>query len=282
MERGKGRKKYMKIESAQKNLEETIKILQEKKQRLQSIKIIKEYIENERQIQEQQKKALILSEIQYSPIANCYYNKPAIDSKGFIPDSDNPDCYYYDMANKEDLEKMVDYFGPWFGAKICTRELAEHVDVQSYAYSRYEAMCKGETWENSAHSYTANISGLNLRALGYFAPSTDANADFQWICGSATILLKSTSTDKVDYFSFPVYSPWGSDYSDDSNVWGNNSFTGLAYGTTQYFAQVRLVMKYRNQADNGGSTNSLSFSRATTRASGKSQQSRNVRVQLVP
>ena len=210
------------------------------------------------------------------------YNKPAIDSKGFIPDSDNPDCYYYDMANKEDLEKMVDYFGPWFGAKICTRELAEHVDVQSYAYSRYEAMCKGETWENSAHSYTANISGLNLRALGYFAPSTDANADFQWICGSATILLKSTSTDKVDYFSFPVYSPWGSDYSVDSNVWGNNSFTGLAYGTTQYFAQVRLVMKYRNQADNGGSTNSFSFSRATTRASGKSQQSRNVRVQLVP
>ena len=210
------------------------------------------------------------------------YNKPAIDSKGFIPDSDNPDCYYYDMANKEDLEKMVDYFGPWFGAKICTRELAEHVDVQSYAYSRYEAMCKGETWENSAHSYTANISGLNLRALGYFAPSTDANADFQWICGSATILLKSTSTDKVDYFSFPVYSPWGSDYSVDSNVWGNNSFTGLAYGTTQYFAEVRLVMKDRNQADNGGSTNSFSFSRATTRASGKSQQSRNVRVQLVP
>ena len=47
MERGKGRKKYMKIESAQKNLEETIKILQEKKQRLQSIKIIKEYIENQ-------------------------------------------------------------------------------------------------------------------------------------------------------------------------------------------------------------------------------------------
>lgn len=70
----------MKIESAQKNLEETIKILQEKKQRLQSIKIIKEYIENERQIQEQQKKALILSEIQYSPIANCYYNKPAIEN----------------------------------------------------------------------------------------------------------------------------------------------------------------------------------------------------------
>ena len=210
------------------------------------------------------------------------YNKPAIDSKGFIPDSDNPDCYYYDMANKEDLEKMVDYFGPLFGAKICTRELAEHAGGPYYAYSRYEAMCKGETWENSAHSYTANISGLNLRALGYFAPSTDANADFQWICGFATILLKSTSTDKVDYFSFPVYSPWGSDYSVDSNVWGNNSFTGLAYGTTQYFAQVRLVMKYRNQADNGGSTNSFSFSRATTRASGKSQQSRNVRVQLVP
>ena len=177
---------------------------------------------------------------------------------------------------------MVDYFGAWFGAKICTRELAEHAGGPYYAYSRYEAMCKGETWENSAHSYTANISGLNLRALGYFAPSTDANADFQWICGFATILLKSTSTDKVDYFSFPVYSPWGSDYSVDSNVWGNNSFTGLAYGTTQYFAQVRLVMKYRNQADNGGSTNSFSFSRATTRASGKSQQSRNVRVQLVP
>lgn len=207
------------------------------------------------------------------------YNKPAIDSKGFIPDSDNPNCYYYDMANKEDLEKMVDYFGPLFGAKICTREIAEHADGPSYAYSRYQAMCKGETWENSAHSYTANISGLNLHALGYFTPRSTEN--FSDICKTATILLKSTSKDKVDYFSFPVYSPWGSDYGGDSNVWGNDPFTGLAYGTTQYFAQVRLLMKYRNQADNGGSTNSLSSSRAATRAGGKSQQSRNVRVQLV-
>lgn len=68
----------MKFEIDQKNIEEKIKILQEKKEKLQSTPIIKEYIENERKIQEHQKKAIMMNKIQYSKSANCYYNKPAI------------------------------------------------------------------------------------------------------------------------------------------------------------------------------------------------------------
>lgn len=51
---------------------------------------------------------------------------------------------------------------------------------------------------------------------------------------------------------------------------------------THFFAQVRMVMKFRNQLDNGGAANYTTTHYAGTRASDKAEPSRHVWLWLKP
>lgn len=218
------------------------------------------------------------------------YNKLTTQDEKFVPASDKPNRYYYMMPTGNEVESMISYIGNYFAAKMASREIATKQPTQLddtneyFAYWKYEAAVKGQTHDNggtAANYYAANISGFNLHATGYYFPGDDNIGSFMEITGGACFMVK-TQGDHVECFRIPVYGPFDDNatlshvhlmdatYSDDKNK------------NSKFFAQVRMMMKFNNQADNGGSTNSLSSSRAATRASGKSQQSRNVRVQLVP
>lgn len=215
------------------------------------------------------------------------YNKVAVHDDRFVPKSTDGNVYYI-MPTADEVTALADYYGILFAAKMCTREIVEQNGAEwSPAYDEYTAIARGETYEVGANFFTANISGFNLRAIGYFQPNTGL---MNGIGSNACIILDSKEEQQgVDYWNFAVHNAWKSDLqvssdnagNDDKAVLQKNAYTyGDAY-PSRFFAQVRLMMKYRNQADNGGSTNSLSSSRAATRAGGKSQHSRNVRVQLV-
>ena len=51
---------------------------------------------------------------------------------------------------------------------------------------------------------------------------------------------------------------------------------------THFFAQVRMVMKFRNQLDNGGAANYTTTHYAGTRASDKAEPNRHVWLRLKP
>lgn len=168
---------------------------------------------------------------------------------------------------------MIDYFGYGFAVKLCTREIAKFAGT-GFAYDRYTALMRGETYHPTANSFTANISGFNLRAIGYYSHEVTNGSSLGM---SAALILKSQSSvapNSVAYISFEAYDPWKSDQSVDFFVkegfnWGGNYYTN-------YFAQVRLMMRFKHPT---GGTSSV---RAVTRTGAKTGRGRNVTLQLVP
>ena len=217
------------------------------------------------------------------------YNKLTIQNEDFVPES-NDNRFDYMMPTGNEVESMMSYIGNYFAAKMASREIATKQPTQLdatteyFAYWKYEAAVKGQTYNferTSANYYAANISGFNLHATGYYFPGSDNIGSFLEITGGACFMVK-TNGENVECFRIPVYGPFGDNATIDHVHLTDATNSTDPNKNSKYFAQVRMMMKFKNQADNGGSTNSLSSSRATTRAGGKSQQNRNVRVQLVP
>lgn len=94
----------------------------------------------------------------------------------------------------------------------------------------------------------------------------------------AVIMLRSdNSTGDVNYITFPVWSPFNSTSNYDE------LFKTVINYPNNFFAQVRMVMKYRNQLDNGGaSTRSIlqSFSNTAPSVSQQATDKRHVRIIL--
>lgn len=211
------------------------------------------------------------------------YNKPAVEDERFVPKSTDSRLYYQ-MPTSDQVEDMQGYFDKHFAAKISTDMFMKKVDggfVDSYDdYSKgYYSALYGLICDDTGNHYCANISGFNLKARGYFEP---INHQIKCLNTDAVIILKSKDTSQkgVDYYQFPLYAPFDLQnqtllYEDGYNYSGGNP--------TRFFAQVRMVMKYRNQLDNGGaSTRSIlqSFSNTAPSVSQQITDKRYVRIVL--
>ena len=190
------------------------------------------------------------------------YNKTAVEDGKFVPISYNSD-FYYVMPTADDMQQMTNYFGYLFAAKMCTREIAQTTGAggDAFAYDKYTAITRGETQQQGTNYYTANISGFNLRTLGAYDPS---NHTYRSLGSSACLILDSKQYPAgIDYLEFTISSAWRTDFKvqrgDNESEQPNNyllqenQYAWSNVFATQFFAQVRLLMKYRNQADTGGS-----------------------------
>lgn len=200
------------------------------------------------------------------------YNKLAVENSRFVPVPQSSE-YEYLMPTADEFMSMVNYFGYGFAAKLCTREIARSTGAQSWAYDRYTAIMRGETYEATAGFYTANISGFNLRPMGSFSHLVK---DGSSIGKSAAVILKSqtsVSPNSVAHISFESYDPWKDNPEVDFFMRED-----LNYGNyyTEYFAQVRLLMRFTHPTSGNAAV------RSATRGGGGKAKSRNVWVQLVP
>ena len=201
------------------------------------------------------------------------YNKGAVEDERFVPTPISGE-YEYIMPTADEFDVMIRYFGYNFAAKLCTREIARMIGAQTSAYGddRYTALMRGETYNQAAGFFTANISGFNLRAIGYYNHQETTGTS---VGNSAALILKSqtsVSPNSVAYISFEPYDPW----KQDPNI-GFFYKEVLNYGNyyTNYFAQVRLLMRFKNPTS--GNTTIQ-----TTRAGNKAKASRHVWLRLKP
>lgn len=202
------------------------------------------------------------------------YNKGAVEDERFVPTPISGE-YEYIMPTADEFDVMIRYFGYNFAAKLCTREIARMIGAQTSAYGgdRYTALMRGETYNQAAGFFTANISGFNLRAIGYYYHEETTGKS---VGNSAALILKSQTSvnpNSVAYISFEPYDPWKQDpnigffYKEGLNYYGNYY--------TNYFAQVRLMMRFKNPTS--GNTTIQ-----TTRAGNKAKASRHVWLRLKP
>ena len=211
------------------------------------------------------------------------YNKPAVEDERFVPKSTDSRLYYQ-MPTSDQVKDMQGYFSKHFAAKISTDMFMKKVDgiyVNSYdEYSKgYYSALYGLICNDTGNHYCANISGFNLKARGYFQPD---NHRIEFLNADAVIILKSKDTSQkgVDYYQFPLYAPFA---SNDETLLKTDIYYYDDYYPTQLFAQVRMVMKYRNQLDNSGAASfvqGLYSSRSTDSVPQKMKESRVVRVEM--
>lgn len=230
----------------------------------------------------------------YSP-APCY-NSTAVNDDRFVPKS-NDSRLYYQMPTATQFEDMSGYFGQYFAAKISTNQIAKRVsspDSENENYNKgnfvseveglnvdYYAVKYGKTHKGSsaeANYYAANISGLNLRAIGSYHSKTG----FKEMTGSEVVMLKNLNPNQagIDYMEIHAYDSFEiQDFNRCKQV--NQNYHNGAY-PTHFFAQVRMVMKFRNQLDNGGTASYTTNNHVGTRAGNKAKASRHVWLRLKP
>lgn len=220
------------------------------------------------------------------------YNLSVVNDDRFVPKS-NDNRLYYVMPDKSTFNDMAGYFSERFTAKLCSNQiklrqeenyLLENGNTGTADELRYDAALYGMTYsiEGTLANYsTANISGFNARAIGYYYSSTSPAADgFSAMTGSATFILKNTGSDGVEYMILPIYSPF--ENADFSNCYKYECFTPSTY-PTHFFAQVRMVMKYCNQLDNSGAASfvqGLYSSRSTDPVPQKINRNKVIRVEI--
>lgn len=220
------------------------------------------------------------------------YNLSVVNDDRFVPKS-NDNRLYYVMPDKSTFSDMAGYFSERFTAKLCSNQIKlrrgeEYLLENGYTGTAdellYDAALYGMTYSNGgtlANYSAANISGFNARAIGYYYSSTfEAANGFSAMTGSVAFILKNTESSGVEYMSLPIYSPF--ENADFSNCY-INGYNYSGGNPTHFFAQVRMVMKYRNQLDNSGAASfvqGLYSSRSTDPVPQKMKESRVVRVEM--
>lgn len=216
------------------------------------------------------------------------YNNLCLLNEKFLPKATDSRLNYIIPAKKQ-IEDMKKYFGICFSGKLMSRyvSIKQNPDDNPYGnkedawiYSSLQSIIRGEfrggnigQMEGQAiiTAYTANVSGFNLRALGYFDPM---KSKVEGVTGINYIQLKPDNKQHVTRFKFDAYHVWG-DTSEELIDWTDNYVERAA----QYFGQVRFVMKFKNQVDTGGSRAAATRAESTSTANSKSV-SNNVYVQL--
>lgn len=216
----------------------------------------------------------------YRPVP--LYNRTAVINPLFMPVSEESQCDYI-MPGAKEIEDMQTYFGEWYAAKILAKYLSKQAPNESgnvtFAYGMYTTCLRGETrgLNNDANAYTANISGFNLRAVGYYSPE---NGDILSVSHSPLLILKPEDDDVVTYYDVPAFDVWSQSGSGNANnYYQSKNFSGVSERITMLFGQVRFVLKYKNQADTGGSSGNTTRSSST--ASSSQEDSRIVHIRLM-
>lgn len=220
------------------------------------------------------------------------YNLSVVNDDRFVPKS-NDNRLYYVMPDKSTFNDMAGYFSERFTAKLCSNQIKlrsgdNYLLEKGYTGTAdellYDAALYGMTYSNGgtlANYSAANISGFNARAIGYYYSSTSEAANgFSAMTGSAAFILKNTESSGVEYMSLPIYSPF--ENADFSNCY-TYGYDYSGGNPTHFFAQVRMVMKYRNQLDNSGAASfvqGLYSSRSTDPVPQTMKGSRVVRVEM--
>lgn len=221
------------------------------------------------------------------------YNKAAVEDDRFVPQSLDSRLYYQ-MPTADQVNDMRGYFrnsfvGKMFSDKNMMKTKLDFNNEHDFAWAYvdpYEGYSKdyysalyGLICDDRANHYCANVSGFNLKARGCYMPligMEELNVD-------AVLILKAKNENQlgVDYLRFNYYQAFESDnfeavyHPDEFGGDGQESYRN------QLFAQVRLVMKLRNQLDNGGTAQS-SLTRSAASVQRSCGEARSVRVELVP
>lgn len=176
------------------------------------------------------------------------YNYTAVMSGKLMPNSSDNRLYHV-FPKKENIQKMVEYCGWRFAAKMMT----DDITVTSRGDDFYtddqmkEILAHGYI---SSGLYTANISGLNLRAHGIF------NNNRHWTeIGSACamfVMPDNVGVDGLDILHFNTWNSW--DVSSFANLFGEGGMykdgtSNPAQCRSRVFAPVRFIIKFRGQVD---------------------------------
>ena len=216
-----------------------------------------------------------------------HYNRAAIEDPRFVPISQESNNYYT-MPSKTDLEYMREYFGPRFAAKICTRETVTFDATKTnaglgtrFTTTRKKAIIEGKTCGNTSHDpqvYCANISGFNIRAIGFYDSNRHKQSFYDVGEAACLILKREPEQNGITLMRFAVYNSFdiGTNvFNEFEDAHSQNEYTYFL--ATKVFAQVRMFMKYRNQADTGG----VSITTSTRSVSGSAPaESRNVYIPI--
>lgn len=177
------------------------------------------------------------------------YNYTAAMSGKLMPASSESRLYHV-FPMKENVQKMVDYCGWRFAAKMMT----DDIKVESRGDDYYtpeqlrEILAQGYI---TTRLYTANISGLNLKAHGIY------NNNRGWTqIGSACsmfIIPDNVGVDGLDVLHFNTWNSW--DVSSFANLFGEGGMykdgtSNPEQCRSRVFAPVRFILKFRGQADN--------------------------------
>lgn len=208
------------------------------------------------------------------------YNNLCLLNEKFLPKATDSRLIYI-IPEKKQIEDMKTYFGKYFGARMMSRYVTPKLDRQndqSFAYSSLQSIIRGESrggaigniYQDPDNAYTANVSGFNCRAIGFYDMTNDK---VNGVTGTSFIQLKPNNKQHVLHFVFYVYNAWGDTQCAEDYIrhWDNRA--------TQFFGQVRFVMKFKNQVDTSGSRAATTRAESTSTATTKSV-SNNVYIQL--
>ena len=206
------------------------------------------------------------------------YNKEAVMNPSFTPSAASENIEYV-LPDYTDVESMKNYFGSRFAAKMCTRDIGTYTsNSQGFPnQSLFSCVCEGKTWGetgSAANTFTANIGGLNLKAVGYYDPQ---GQKFTGAAASACIFLKSPGNG-IDYISLQSYSPWTVNWNGlfHQDQYYQSQWAGSIRLVSQFFAQVRLFMRFKNPTAGGAS-----ITTSTRSVSGSAPaESRNVYIPI--
>lgn len=224
-----------------------------------------------------------------------YYNFNTVEDVRFLPISPESNTFYT-MPDRNDITYLGSYFGPWFAAKISSRDIGPYQKANEGAgsielltgYTRKQSIIEGKTCgltTRPANVFCANISGFNLYSVGFYDVGHDEKGlSFRLVGESSCIILKrETGESRVTMMDYRVYDTFNEDnpVNDESLIfheYNHNNFVEYApLRPSKVFGQVRLFMKYRNQADTGGA----SITTSTRSVSGSAPaESRNVYIPI--
>jgi len=176
------------------------------------------------------------------------YNTPVVLSGKLVPKSVESISKYY-MPTRAMIADMYDYIGWKYAAKLMSNQYRYRAGG-GWQETVEEALAGFRVADPTAESYTANVSGFNLKAGGGYYGGLGYWAGFGQSCMFWLAPESDASvTNGIDYYSvFQAYDCWSATIQkcfSEMNFWS----TSERYC---HFLPVRFVLKYENQADTGG------------------------------
>lgn len=181
------------------------------------------------------------------------YNYVAFENDLLTPQA--PESHYdYRAPYVEDMDKVIDYFDYVFAAKMSTQGIWGGINdksIPNLSESKRQALIEGKWTHSNCDLYCSNISGFNLRPVGFIS-----NLGMEKPGEVASLLLRTR--DRNLGVSYAKFNSW--------NCWSSDEFAGFYPSNTSKYmypigmsareecisrlcAQVRYFMRFKNQQD---------------------------------